>query len=250
MIYIRSALFAIGYTVFTTVYGALSVPMYLLPPLQRHRLIISWTHIVIWWAKVTCGIRYQIIGREKLANIQGPVVVLSKHQSAWETFFLQGLFWPSSTVLKKELLRIPFFGWGLAALRPIAIDRSNPREALKEVKNQGVARLSEGVNLILFPEGTRVAIGEKVKYARSGADIAKASGATIVPVSHNAGKFWVVNGGKFLKKPGLVTVVIGDPIDGTDINTKEVTAQVESWVESTLDDILDNKYEQKNETRI
>lgn len=238
MIYIRSAFFAVGYFVFTTFYGAFSLPLYALPPLSRHKIIISWTHIVIWWARVTCGIRYEVEGLEQLKNIEGPVVVLSKHQCAWETFFLQGLFWPASTVLKKELLKLPFFGWGLAALRPIAIDRSNPKEALRQVKQQGLARLDDKVNLILFPEGTRVPIGQKVKYARSGADIAKASGATIVPVSHNAGQFWGPDNNKFLKKPGLVKVVIGKPIPSKDIDTKQVTAEIQEWIETTLERLV------------
>ena len=242
MIYIRSSLFAVGYTIFTTLYGTFSLPLFALPPLTRHRVIISWTHVVIWWAKVTCGIRYQVVGRENLEGLDGPFVVLSKHQSAWETFFLQGLFWPASTVLKQELLKLPFFGWGLAALRPIAIDRSNPREALRQVKVQGRARLDENINLILFPEGTRVAIGERAKYARSGADIAKDKGAIIVPVSHNAGQFWGAEGSKFLKKPGLISVVIGKPIASQGTETKQVIADVESWVESTLEKIVAGEY--------
>lgn len=244
MIYIRSSLFAIGYTVFTTLYGAFSLPLYALPPLARHRIIIKWTHIVIWWARVTCGIRYQVHGKDKLKGLDKPLVILAKHQCAWETFFLQGLFWPASTVLKQELLKIPFFGWGLAALRPIAIDRNNPREALRQVKKQGLARLDDKINLILFPEGTRVPIGQKAKYARSGADIAKESGVSIVPVAHNAGAFWGVNNSKFLKKPGLVNVVIGDPIPTDELDTKTITKMVEDWIESTLDDILDGKYEE------
>lgn len=242
MIYFRSALFAIGYTLFTTVYGIFSLPLFFAPPLTRHRIIISWTHCIIWWAKVTCGIKYQVIGKEKLNSVAQPWVVLSKHQSAWETFFLQGLFWPASTVLKKELLKIPGFGWGLASLQPIAIDRSNPREALKQVKKQGLERLAGSINLILFPEGTRVPIGERVKYARSGADIAKAHGAAIVPVCHNAGACWGVRGSKFLKQAGMVTVVIGDPIDSVGCDTKKVIAEIEEWVEATLDDIVAGKY--------
>lgn len=240
MIFIRSCLFLLGYSVFTISYGALSPPLRLLPPRTRHRIIISWTHVIIWWAKVTCGIRYEIIGREKLDTLKQPVVVLSKHQCAWETFFLQGLFWPASTVLKKELLSLPFFGWGLAALRPIAIDRSKPKEALKQVKTEGVERLQSGTNLILFPEGTRVLIGERVKYARSGAEIAAKAGVPIVPVCHNAGAYWGQEN-TFLKKPGVVKVVIGDPIDSSSASTKDLTTAVETWVEDTLDKILNNQ---------
>ena len=193
----------------------------------------------MWWAKVTCGIRYEIIGKEKLDNIKMPVVVLSKHQCAWETFFLQGMFWPASTVLKKELLALPFFGWGLSSLRPIAIDRSNPREALKQVKSGGLERLGSGTNLILFPEGTRVLIGDRVKYARSGAEIAAKAGAMIVPICHNAGMYWGQEK-TFIKKPGVIKVVVGDPIDSTSASSKEITAQVENWIENTLIKVLNN----------
>jgi len=235
--FIRASVFLIGYSIFTVCYGTLSLPLRLAPAPTRHRVIISWTQLVVWWAKVVCGIRYEITGLEKLESLDGPLVVLSKHQCAWETFFLQSLFYPASTVLKQELLSLPFFGWGLSSLRPIAIDRSNPREALRQVKQQGVEKLNSGMNLILFPEGTRVIIGERVKYARSGAEIAAAAGATIVPVCHNAGMYW---GQKknFVKKPGVVQVVIGEPIDSNSANSREITANVETWIESTLEDIL------------
>jgi 1-acyl-sn-glycerol-3-phosphate acyltransferase len=238
--YIRASLFLFGYTVFTVFYGALSLPLRLAPAVTRHRGIISWTHLVVWWVKLVCGVRYEIIGKEKLEGISDPVVVLSKHQCAWETFFLQGLFWPASTVLKKELLALPFFGWGLSSLRPIAIDRENPREALKQVKTQGVERLKSGTNLILFPEGTRVKIGEKAKYARSGAEIAAKAEALVVPVSHNAGKYWGQEK-TFIKTPGVIKVVIGDPIDSTSLSSREVTAKVEDWIESTLEKIEANE---------
>ncbi len=238
--FIRACLFLFGYSLFTISYGALSLPLRLLPELTRHRIIISWTHVVVWWAKLTCGIKYEIIGKEKLKSVQGPAVILSKHQCAWETFFLQGLFWPASTVLKRELLSLPFFGWGLSALRPIAIDRDNPREALKQVKTQGLQKLETGTNLILFPEGTRVLIGDRVKYARSGADIAVKAGVPIIPICHNAGAYWGQEK-SFIKKPGVIKVVIGDPIDSASASSKEITAEVEEWVEDTLTKILNKE---------
>ncbi len=237
MAHFRSFIFLLGYTLFTTVYGVLSLPLKILPARTQHRIIISWTHIIIFWVRISCGLRYRVIGKENISKVDMPVVILSKHQSAWETFFLQGLFWPASTVLKKELLKIPFFGWGLASLRPIAIDRSNPRSALREVKEQGLKRIEQGNNLLLFPEGTRVPIGQRGKYARSGAEIAKTAGRPILPVSHNAGSCWGI-GGSFLKKPGLITVVIGAPISVDEKDTRQLTQEVEDWIESTLEDIL------------
>lgn len=236
MQFIRSCLFVVGYFIFTTLYGTLSIFVRVLPPAQQQKIIVSWTHVIVFWVKVTCGLKHRLIGEEHLRQLHSPYVALSKHQCAWETFYLQGLLAPSSTILKKELLKIPFFGWGLKTLQPIAIDRSNPRDALRQVKKQGLERLAQGNNLLLFPEGTRVAIGEKVKYARSGAEIAKTAGATILPVCHNAGMFWGAK--QFVKKSGLITVVIGNPISTENKTTKQITEEVERWIESTLDDIL------------
>ena len=190
MLLVRSVLFSCFYTLSTLAYGAVSVPLRLVPKMRRHKMVVSWASLVIFLAKYICGVNYRVVGAEHLDGLEMPVVVLAKHQSAWETFFLQNLFPLASTVLKKELLNLPFFGWGLAALQPIAIDRSKPREALKQVKSEGIERLSRGINLILFPEGTRVPIGERGNYARSGADIAIKAKRTIVPVAHNAGMYW------------------------------------------------------------
>jgi 1-acyl-sn-glycerol-3-phosphate acyltransferase len=229
---IRSSLFSIGYFLLTISYGTLSVALWLLPRRVRHKIISSWTTVVVAWLKLCCGVRYQVKGLENAASMQQAFVVLSKHQSAWETLFLQSLFWPSSTVLKQELLKIPFFGWGLRALYPIAIDRSNPRGALKQVKTLGIKHLSEGFNIILFPEGTRIAPGTKGVYARSGADIAAAANASIVPVALNAGHCWPIN--RFVKHSGLITVSIGPAIYCNGRTSKQVMAEVETWIENEM----------------
>ena len=228
---IRSIIFIIGYSLLTIIYGSLSLLSWLLPPLVRHRFISYWTYISLIWLRITCGIRHEVSGKENFDKALGPYVVLSKHQSTWETLFLQGQFWPASTVLKKELLQIPFFGWGLRALKPIAIDRGNPKEALKQVKEKGQTRLNEGLNIVLFPEGTRTLPGERKKYARSGADIAKKASAPILPVAHNAGKYWPNK--SFLKFPGTIKVVIGKPIMTEGKSSKEIIQEVELWIEST-----------------
>ncbi len=230
--YVLSIVFSACYATLTILYGALSVPLALLSKHRRHRIIISWTHLVCYLAKIICGVKYRVVGLENIEQVKRPVVVLSKHQSAWETFFLQGVFRPSSTILKKELLRIPFFGWGLAALQPIAIDRSKPREALRQVKTQGLDRLSQNINLILFPEGTRVPVGKRGTYARSGADIAIKAKKTIVPVAHNAGMYWG-SGKNILKRRGTIVIVIGPPISYDSGDSKTLTRRVEDWIEST-----------------
>lgn len=229
---LRSYLFSTGYALATLVYGLLVPLIMLLPALVAHRIIVTWCWLIVRWLRLTCGVRYQIIGKENLTNIKGNCVILAKHQSTWETFKLQSLCWPCATILKKELLSIPFFGWGLRCLQPIAIDRSNPREALKQVKQQGIARLQSGLNVLLFPEGTRMAPGEKGKYARSGADIALAAGVPIVPVALNAGHLWPP--GEFVKQPGLVTVVIGEAIATEGKTSRELTEQTEQWIENEM----------------
>lgn len=230
MVFTRSLMFTFGYFILTVSYGTLSVFTWLLPPRIRHRTISSWTRAVIVWLRISCGVRYQLIGQEHIRDISFPAMILSKHQSAWETLYLQGIFWPAATVLKQELLRIPFFGWGLRAMSPIAIDRSHPRKALKQVKEMGATRLSQGFNVILFPEGTRMPPGEKGVYARSGADIAATTNAPIIPIALNAARCWP--SGSFRKYPGLITVSVGPMIHSQGKRSKEIMAEVEDWIET------------------
>lgn len=242
LIALRSAIFNLGQVLFTAFYGLILLPILLLPRLARHKVLVSWCWLIVQWARICCGIRYRVIGLEHVQNATAGRVYLSKHQSTWETFMLQNLCFPAATILKKELLRIPVFGWGLACLQPIAINRSNPREALKMVKEGGIARLHSGINLLLFPEGTRVAPGERGKYARSGADIAIAAGAEVVPVAVNAGHCWPPK--SQLKYPGTVTVVFGAPIDSKGMSSRDLIQQVESWIEHTMSEIERDQGEQ------
>lgn len=232
----RSSLFTAVYFLSGIFWGTITLPMWVLPAMWRHSIIVYWTRFSIGWLKVCCGVGYEIKGKEHMDALTKPVVILSKHQSTWETLYLQGAFFPASTVLKQSLLRIPFFGWGLAALRPIAIDREDPIAALKKVKKEGVQRLEEGLNLILFPEGTRIEPGEKGKYARSGVDIAIKAGVDIIPIAHNAGVYWPTS--KKTKRPGTITVSIGAPISIEGRKSKEVIAEVEEWIEGEMEKML------------
>lgn len=228
---LRSAIFIIGKVVVTILYGILLIFILPLPKLPRHRIIISWCWVVLQWLRLTCGVRYRIIGAEHI-NRSSAKVYLSKHQSAWETFMLQYILFPATTILKKELLHIPIFGWGLRCLQPISIDRTNPREALKKVKSEGLAKLAEGVNVLLFPEGTRTRPTERGKYARSGAEIAVTAGVDVVPVAVNAGHCWPPK--RHLKFPGLITVHFGPPISTQDKSSREVIEAVELWIENRM----------------
>jgi len=135
-------------------------------------------------------------------------------------------------VLKRELLWIPFVGWGLKLLRPIAIDRGDGHRAVNQVVEQGKARLADGLWIIIFPEGTRVIAGETRKFGVSGALLAIASGKSLVPLSHNAGAFWPRRG--FLKKPGTIRVIIGEPIESAGKNPRELNEEVRQAIESGL----------------
>jgi len=231
VLYFRSFLFLLGHAITGIIAGLVAVIIWpIMPYSWRWRIVTCWNRFVMFWLRVCCGIRFTIIGVRHKDKY--PCVVLSKHQSTWETMFLQYYFGPVSTILKKELLRIPFFGWGLASIRSIAIDRSNPIQALKDVKNKGIERIKQGINLLIFPEGTRIPLGNVGNYARSGADIAVSAGVPIVAIAHNAAECWPHK--QFLKYPGTITVVISEPIITEGKDRKELTEYVKNWIENEI----------------
>ncbi len=231
MQYLRSIIFYAVYAISGVLAGLISVFLWPTPFLFRYNIVMLWNHFALWAVKYIVGIDYKVIGLENIPN-ETSYVVLCKHQSTWETIFTQIYFKPISTVLKKSLLRIPFFGWGLALLKPIAIDRSKPREAIRLVHREGIARLKEDINVLIFPEGTRTKVGNIGNYARSGAEIACAANVPILPVAHNAGFFWPVP--QLLKNCGTITVIIGKPIQTTGRNSKELTEEVKAWIENEI----------------
>jgi len=180
------------------------------------------------------GITYEVQGRENIPR--EPCIILSKHQSAWETLAYNGVFPPHVYVLKRELFWIPFLGWGLALYSPIGIDRSNPKAAMQRVIDQGRERFRQGFFIMMFPEGTRVAVGSKKPYRSGGAILAKQLGVRVLPVAHNAGLFWPRN--SFLKFPGKVTVRIGAPIESADKSPEQLMRQVEEWVETQVAELV------------
>jgi 1-acyl-sn-glycerol-3-phosphate acyltransferase len=227
MIALRSALFALALVAVTPPYALIALATLPLPRLVRYRIISGWSRLVVRLARLICGIRWSVEGRQNLpAN---PAVILAKHQSAWETLAFQEIFPPQVLVLKKELLWIPFFGWGLALMSPIAIDRANGRAALRDIARRGRERLSQGFWVVIFPEGTRVRVGEKRAYQQGGAWLAAQCGVPVVPVAHNAGRLWPRNA--FLKRPGRVTVRIGPPIPTMGRDAKQISADAQAWIE-------------------
>lgn len=230
-LFLRSLLFALVMLVMTVIWAPLCFLFAPLPYHQRYYMTGRWNVVVIWAAKVICGIRYQVKGMENLPD--APAVVLSKHQSAWETIFYIVLMpRPLVYVFKKALTYIPFFGWGIALLRMIPIDRSKGTDAMKQVVAIGRKRLADGQWIIMFPEGTRSQVGSKEKYKIGGPRLAVETGVPVIPVAMNSGECWPKN--SFIKKPGLITVSIGKPISSEGKSALELLHEVENWIESEM----------------
>jgi 1-acyl-sn-glycerol-3-phosphate acyltransferase len=198
-----------------------------------------WLRINIWGLTHICGIRWRVIGAEHLPD--EPVILLSKHQSTWETFFFP-VWMPRELcyVFKRELLFIPFFGWGIGLLDMIHINRSKRADAFEQVVTQGTRKLSEDRCIIMFPEGTRTPVGSQGIYKAGGARLAVRTGAKVVPIAHNAGEVWPKK--HFVKKPGLVTVSIGPAISSKDRAPETVLAEVETWIEAEMRRISPHAY--------
>lgn len=230
MIVLRSALFTVLQTLLTVIFAIIALFTFPFSARIRYRTITLWNRSVVWLARVLCGIRYRVIGLENLPGI--PAVVMAKHQSAWETIALPVLLPPMALVIKRELLWVPFFGWGMAMLSPIAINRAEGRAALKQIVAQGRDRLAQGFGVMIFPEGTRVAPGEVGRYGIGGAWLATHTGAPVVPVAHNAGEYWPKN--SFLKRPGLITLSIGPVIQTRGLKPDALNEQVKAWIETEM----------------
>ena len=229
---IRASIFYLGYLLSTLWFGITGILFFWFMPYSvRTGYMLTWNRITVYWAKWICGVNFKVIGAENLP--QTPYVALSKHQSQWETYFLQYYLAPVCIVLKRELLNVPFFGWGLRMTKPIAIDRDNPKQALKQTLEQGKERLNKDkLSVLIFPEGTRTRPGKEAKYARGGANIAVAAQVPVVPIALNAGDYWPAD--KFLKFPGTITIVIGEPIATDELSSREITEQVKDWIEAEV----------------
>lgn len=231
MLAIRSFLFYLGMGIATFLIIFVALASLPFKYETRYRMIITWTRFNLWWLTVTCNIRCNVIGRENIP--EKPGIIMCKHQSALETLQLQPIFIPQVFILKRELTWIPFYGWALAALNPIAIDRGSMIKAMKQVITQGCERLKQNSWVVIYPEGTRIAPGERGKYQPGGGMLAEKSGAMITPVAHNAGYLWPKN--SFIKKPGTYTLVIGEPIDPAGKKPNVIMKEVEDWIESTIE---------------
>lgn len=230
MLWIRSLVFYLGVLVITPIFSILAILLFPLNNVTRSRIASGWAYCTIYWLKLTCNLGVSVKGLENIP--QHPSIILSKHQSAWETIALQTIFPPQIWVMKRELLMIPFLGWAFMALAAIPIDRSSGREALKKLVAHGKDRLARGLWVVIFPEGTRTAPGQRGKYHIGGAWLASHTQSTVVPVAHNAGRYWRKN--SFKKYPGTIQVVIGPPIETAGLKPDEVNKRVESWIEAEM----------------
>ena len=229
---LRALLFYIGFVLTLIWFSTTGIVFFsFLPYSIRSNYVLCWNRFVTFWLRCTCGLKVEVIGAENLPAT--PYVALSKHQSSWETYFLQSFLAPVSIVLKRELLNLPFFGWGLRLTDPIAIDRGSPKQALKQTLEKGKTRIANNISVLIFPEGTRNTAGAEVKYARGGANIAVASEVPAVPIAHNGGEFWPSGG--FLKYPGTITVKIGKPISSVENDSRTITEQAKEWIEAEVE---------------
>jgi len=235
----RSLLFMLILLVVTPPYTLGVILCRPLPHHMRRQTVVPWVNFVIWLVKHVLGIPYRLLGA---GNIPArAVIVLAKHQSAWETFMLQEVFTDTVFVWRKEIKYLPFFGWALAAIPMIETDRNATRSSLTRLVDQGRDRLDKGYTVIIFPEGTRSQPGSKNRYKVGGAHLAVETGTPVVPVALNSGEFWGRNA--LFKRSGTVTVSIGPAIDPTGLTATEVTRLAEDWIEAEMRRISPQLYE-------
>jgi 1-acyl-sn-glycerol-3-phosphate acyltransferase len=231
MLFLRSLLFTIVSVTAIIFCGFLCLLLMPFPLHYRYQVLRVMAKFYIELLSMICGIRYQVEGLENIPDNRVGVV-LSKHQSAWETFFLPTIFHDPAVIAKRELLWIPFFGWGLAASDPIMINRSDKTTAMQQIIKKGSAYLKQGRWILVFPEGTRTAVGHVGKYHLGAARLAAATNAVVIPVAHNAGYFWPKRG--FIKRPGTIRVVIGPAIESAGRTPEEIMELAKNWIETTV----------------
>ena len=229
MLFLRSSLFFIGQLITAPIFTLIALLAWPVNPILRNQLISGWARSMIWWLRVTCNVRHEISGMENLPN--RPCIILAKHQSTWETFAFQAIFPTQVYVLKRELLWIPIFGWGLAMTSPIAINRASGREALKQLVSKGQARLAQGLSVVIFPEGTRMRPYQQGKYHIGGAWLACQTKTPVLPVAHNAGHCWPKG---FIKQAGVIKLHIGPAIATADLKADALNLKVEQWIEAQM----------------
>lgn len=229
--YVRSSLFSAVFFLSVPVYAVIGLFTFPLPYRMRNAVVMLWVHHTLWWLEVICNLRYEADGLENLPD--HACIVMSNHQSTWETLALNKLLPPLVWVVKRELMYVPFFGWALALLEPIALNRGTGRDAITQFLKQGREKLQKGRWILVFPEGTRVPPGEIRRFKLGGAIVASETGTPVIPVAHNAGYFWRRRG--FLKLSGTVRISIGPPIETRDKKPEQVAAEAQEWIKQKFE---------------
>ena len=232
ILYFRATVFWIGFAISILAVGFLAPFLFPFSRETAYRYLCPWTSFNIWWLKLACGVNYNVIGKENI-DLNNNGIVLANHQSTWETMVIPTLFPPVSWVLKKELFKLPFYGWALSLIKPIAIDRKAGNSAVEQIKIKGKERLDQGNWICIFPEGTRVKPGVKVRYKMGGALLAQYSGYPVYPLAHNAGECWPRH--SFLKYPGTITVSIGKPFSVKGLDPAEINDKVRAWIDAEVE---------------
>lgn len=228
--WIRSFVYTVLMPLTLVIHVSIGLLTIVLPYKWRYAYLSLWPKSQTWLLKVLCGLEYEITGMENLPA--GPAIIFGKHQSSWETFSFVKIFPRQTYVFKRELLWLPFFGWALAMLHPIAIDRGAGRQAVEQLIRSGREKLEMGIWVIVFPEGTRMPANTRGKYKLGGAILAAETGYPVVPVAHNAGSHWPRN--QMYKIPGTIKVVIGPVIESKGRKADEIMAEAESWIENRM----------------
>ncbi len=241
MLALRATLFHLFQVVTVVPFALLCLLWSPLPRPWRYRLTVYWPRMVIHAARVLCGVRWEVRGTHNLPD--EPVILLSKHQSTWET-----MFYPATMprelcyVFKRELLYLPFFGWGIWLLDMIHIDRRRGADAFEQVVRQGERKLREGRWIIMFPEGTRTPVGARPRYKTGGARLAVRTGVPVVPIAVNSGDCWPRRA--FIVKPGVITVSIGPPIASAGKTAETLSSEVQYWIEREMREISPHVYQE------
>ena len=236
MRFIRSSIFLFCMAVTTCLWVIPCIVARLFPYHMCFSIVSGWCTLNVYLAKIICGIRYEITGLENIPD--RACVIMSNHQSTWETLAYPSIFPTLTWVIKKELLYVPMFGWGIASTQPIALDRKQGKKSFIQLIKDGKEKLRLGRFILIFPEGTRIPYEEERTLKIGGFVLAKKAGTEILPVAHDAGRLWPRHG--FLKSPGTIQLRIGEPISTTDKTAEELREHYAQWLNHTRAEIKNN----------
>jgi len=240
---VRSLALYLWLALFTVVWCLLSFVAGIFLPLKARNyfVLVFYCNVALWSARLICGVKWQVKGLENVPTDGRGYVILSKHQSTWETFFLPTVIAPHVQVVKKELLYLPFFGWALNLIHPIFIDRNQKTNALKQVIQQGTERLRDGIHVLVFPEGTRIPPGKRKVFSKGGAMLASKAKAPVLAIAHNSAEHWPND--RWIKTPGTIRVVISPVIETSELSTAEVNNWAEEWINDQVERISQHTFD-------